>query len=137
MRFHQLSKFLLALLLMATLPLRAYAVPCKSPATQADPAPAAHAAPVGPAAPLAHAAHAAHAANTAHDITTAHFGTHCDHGSLGGHSAACDCCCMAVAAASSSWTLANDSPGAVLARLISLSPVLTLDRLDRPPRLSA
>jgi hypothetical protein len=119
MRLHRLSKFLLALLLTATLPLRVYAVPCESRATQADPAPAAH------------------AANTPHDITTVHFGTHCDHGSLGGHSAACDCCCMAVAAASSGWALAHDSPGAVLERLISLSPVLTLDRLDRPPRLSA
>jgi len=126
MRFH--SKFLLALLLMATLLLRVYAVPCESRATQADPA---------PAAPFAHTAHTAHAAKTAHAIATAHFGTHCDHGSLSGHSGGCDCCCMAIAAASSSWTLAHDSPCAVLARLISLSPVLTLDRLDRPPRLSA
>jgi hypothetical protein len=131
MRFHRLSKFLLALLLMATLPLRIYAVPCESRATQADPAPAvpaSHAAPV---------AHTAHTANTAHATTTAHFGTHCDHGSLSGHGAACDCCCMAVAAASSSWALAHDSPSAVIARLLGHSPVLTLDRLDRPPRLPA
>ncbi len=102
MRFHRLSKLLLALLLVASLPLRAYAAPCESPT-----------APV------------------------VHQGTHCEHGALRGHGAACDCCCVAVAAAPPSWALPHDPATAVLARLLGHFPIRTLDRLDRPPRLSA
>ncbi|MGA2397646.1 MAG: hypothetical protein ABSG30_06260 [Steroidobacteraceae bacterium] len=71
------------------------------------------------------------------DYAAAHHGTHCEHGSLSTHGAACDCCCMAVAAASSIWALPHDPPSAVIARLLGHSPVLTLDRLDRPPRPAA
>jgi len=106
MRFHRLSKLLLALLLVASLPLRAYAAPCESPA-----------------------AHAAHLAG--------HSGTHCEHGSLSGHGAACDCCSIALAAAPPSWAPPRDPAAAVLARLLDHSPILTLARLDRPPRLPA
>lgn len=114
MRFHRLSKFLLTLLLAASLPLRVYAVPCESPATRA-----------GPAAQPARIAHAAHAA-------------HCgEHGSMSSHGAACDCCGVALAAAPPAWALAHESASAVFARPISHSPVLCLDRLDRPPRLPA
>jgi hypothetical protein len=113
MRFQ--SKLLLTLLLLASLPLRVYAAPCESLLARPD-----HAA--------AHATQAAHGA---------HRGTHCEHGSLSGHGAACDCCCMAAAAAPPGWALPHDSASTVLARLLGHSPVLTLDRLDRPPRLSA
>jgi hypothetical protein len=102
MRIHRLLKLLLALLLVASLPLRVYATPCESP--------------------------------TAH---TAHHGTHCEHGSPSGHGAACDCCCAALAAAPPGWALPHDPASAVLARLLDHSPILTLDRLDRPPRPSA
>jgi hypothetical protein len=102
MRFHRLAKILLTLLLVASLPLRAYAAPCESPATHA-----------------------------------AHHVPHCEHGSPAGHAAACDCCCLAVAAALPSWPLTHDPASAVLARLLGYSPLLTLDRLDRPPRLPA
>jgi hypothetical protein len=102
MRFHRLSKLLLALLLVASLPLRVYAAPCESPRARA-----------------------------------AHHGTHCEQGSPSGHGAACDCCCVAVAAAPPSWAPPHDPASAVLARLLTHSPILTLDRLDRPPRLSA
>jgi hypothetical protein len=104
MRFHRLSKLLLllALLSVASLPLRVYAASCESPA--------AHAAPQG---------------------------MHCEHAAPSGHGAACDCCCVAVAAAPSSWAPPHDPAAAVLARLLAHSAVLTLDRLDRPPRLPA
>jgi hypothetical protein len=102
MRFHRLSKLLLALLLVASLPLRAYATPCESPTARA-----------------------------------AHHGTNCEHGSLRSHGAACDCCSVAAAAAPPSWAPPHDPAAAVLARLLDHSPILTLDRLDRPPRLSA
>ena len=102
MRFHRLPKLLLALLLVASLPLRVYATPCEAPTARA-----------------------------------AHHGTHCEHGSLRGHGAACDCCSVAVAAAPPSWAPPHDPAAAVLARLLDHSPILTLDRLDRPPRLSA
>jgi hypothetical protein len=71
----------------------------------------------------------------------AHHGTHCEHrgehGAPSGHGAACDCCSVAVAAASPNWALPHDPASAVIARLLGHSPILTLDRLDRPPRLSA
>jgi len=108
MRIHRLSKLLLALLLVASLPLRVYATPCEPPTAPA-----------------------------AHHRTAAHHATHCEHGSLSGHGAACDCCSLAVAAAPPSWALPHDPATAVLARLFDHSPILTLDRLDRPPRLSA
>jgi len=114
MRFHRLSKLLLTLILAASLPLRVYAVSCESP--------------------VAGAPHHAQAAGIAQ---AANHGTHCEHGSTSGHGTTCDCCGVAVAAAPPSWALPHDSPSAVLARLISHSPVLTLDRLDRPPRLPA
>jgi hypothetical protein len=117
MRFHRLSKLLLTLLLAASLPLRAYAAPCESPA--------------------AHAALTAHTAHATQAVHAAHRGTHCEHGSMSGHGATCDCCGVAVAAPPPSWAPPHDSASAVLARPISHSPVLTLDRLDRPPRLSA
>jgi len=106
MRFHRPSKFLLALLLVALLPLRVYAALCEPPG--------------------------AHAAR--HAIEHA---THCEHGSPGGHASACDCCGAAVATAPPNWTLPHDPASAVITRLIGYSPILTLDRLDRPPRLSA
>lgn len=106
MRFHRLSKLLLTLLLVASLPLRVYATPCESPTARAAPAAVPH-------------------------------GAHCEHGSLSGHGAACDCCCVAVPAAPASWPLPHDPASAVLPRLLGYSPLLTLDRLDRPPRLSA
>jgi hypothetical protein len=112
MRFHRLSKLLLALLLAASLPLRVYAAPCESPTGHA----------------------AAHAAAT---HATAPAGTHCGHGAPSGHGAACDCCGVAVAATSPSWAPLYYPASAVLARLLDPSPVLTLARLERPPRLSA
>lgn len=118
MRCHRLSKLLLMLLLAAALPLRVYAAPgpCESS--------------------VGRAVHTAQAARTARPAL-AHHGMHCEHGSLRGHGAACDCCCMAVAAAPPSSALPHDPASAVLARLLTHSPVLTLDRLDRPPRLPA
>jgi hypothetical protein len=102
MRFHRLSKLLLTLFLVASLPLRVYATPCESP--------------------------------TAH---AAQHRTHCEHGSQSGHGAACDCCSVAVTAAPASWAPLHDAACAVLARLLDHVPILALDRLDRPPRLSA
>jgi hypothetical protein len=102
MRFLQLSKLLLMLLLAASLPLRVYASPCESP--------------------------------TAH---AAHHGAHCEPGSPSGHGAACDCCGVAVAAAAPGWAVPHDPAAAVPARPLGHSPIVTLDRLDRPPRLSA
>jgi hypothetical protein len=64
-------------------------------------------------------------------------GTHCEHGSLGGHGAACDCCSVAIAAAHPGWALPHDPASAVLAPLRAHSPILAPDRLDRPPRLAA
>jgi len=110
MRFQRLSKLLLTLLLAASLPLRVYAAaPCDSP-----PARAGHTAPAA-----------------------AHPGTHCEHGSPSGHGVACDCCCVAVASASPSWAPPHDPAPAVQVRQLRHSPILTLDRLDRPPRLPA
>jgi hypothetical protein len=102
MRFHRLSQILLALLLVASLPLRVYAAPCEPPVARAT-----------------------------------HHDTHCEHGAPGGHGAACDCCCVAVAPAPPSWALPHDPAPGVLERLLGHSPILTLDRLDRPPRPSA
>jgi hypothetical protein len=66
-----------------------------------------------------------------------HHGTHCEHGSPGSHGAACDCCGVAVAAAPPSWALPHDPVSPVRARLLAHSPLLALDRLDRPPRRAA
>jgi hypothetical protein len=112
MQFLRLSKLLLTLLLVVSLPLRVYATPCESPT-------------------------AAPHATAAHQGTVAHRGTHCEHGSPSGHGAACDCCGVAIAAAPSGWALPHDPASAALARLIGHSPILALDRLDRPPRLAA
>jgi hypothetical protein len=112
MRSHRLSKLLLTLLLTASLPLRVYAAlgPCEPP--------------------MAHDGHTAEA-------PAAHHGTHCERGSPSGHGAACDCCCVGVAAAPPSWALPPDPAATACARLLRHSPILSLDRLDRPPRLSA
>jgi hypothetical protein len=127
MRFHRLSKLLLTLLLAASLPLRVYAAvgPCEPPMAHAD---------------RTAQAHADHTAQAHPDRTAeapAHHGTHCEHGSASGHGAACDCCCVGVAAAPPNWTLPPDLAATACARLLRHSPILTLDRLDRPPRLSA
>jgi hypothetical protein len=119
MRFHRQSKLLLTLLLVASLPLRVYAAPCDSPVAH-----------------TAHVAHVAHAAHAAH-ANLAQHGTHCEHGSPSGHCVACDCCGAAVAAVPTSWAPPHDPASAVPAQLLLHSPILALDRLDRPPRLSA
>jgi hypothetical protein len=67
----------------------------------------------------------------------AQHATHSEHGSPGGHATSCDCCCAAVAAAPPTWALPHDPASAVITRLIGHFPILTLDRLDRPPRLPA
>jgi hypothetical protein len=111
MRLHGLSKLLLTLLLAASLPLRVYAAPCDSTV--------------------------ARTVHNGHTSLAAHQGGHCEHGSTSGHGAACDCCGVAVAAAPPSWAPPHDPASAVLAQLRGHSPILALDRLDRPPRLSA
>jgi hypothetical protein len=120
MRSHRLSKFLLTLFLAASLPLRVYAAmgPCEPPMAHAD-------------------RNAQSDASRTAEAPAAHHGTHCEHGSPSGHGAACDCCCVGVAAAPPSWALPPDPAATACARLLRHSPILTLDRLDRPPRLLA
>jgi hypothetical protein len=108
MRINRTLRLVFALLLAVMLPLRGYAA-----IAHCEPDHAMH---------TMHAMHAAHCADAA---------------SLHSHSCS-DCCCVAAAALTPSrWTLPHTPALDVSARLIWPPPALTLDRLDRPPRLPA
>jgi hypothetical protein len=136
MRFHRLSKLLLTALLAASLPLRIYAAPCEPPMARGAQTQQSAAPQIATPQSSAHHRHCAQSPAAHHGAEPAALHP-CGHGSPSAHGAACDCCCMTVAAAPPSCALPHDPAGTACARLVRHSPVLTLDRLDRPPRQAA
>jgi len=63
--------------------------------------------------------------------------SHCAHGAGALHSHGCgnDCCGAAIVLTPARWLVPRTPALGVSARIIWPSPLLALDRLDRPPRL--